>query len=151
MFQKAWINRRLSDRSLTPPEGESLELFRQKYEEIQGALDMMPAEMKEEYLEAVQKCPSVVESESDPLMFLRREDFNAWAAALRLTLYWTTRKSLFGDRAFLPLTLDGTGALTGEDIDQLRAGFRAILPNDKEGRTVSLWGVDPLIIRSNLR
>ncbi|KAL7579265.1 hypothetical protein ACA910_011422 [Epithemia clementina (nom. ined.)] len=44
------------------------------------------------------------------------------------------RKKLFGpERAFLPLTLTGTGALTAQDLMSFQAGFPAMLPDATTG------------------
>ncbi|KAL7580689.1 hypothetical protein ACA910_002198 [Epithemia clementina (nom. ined.)] len=72
----------------------------------------------------------VLLEESDPIQFVRFCQYNLQAAAKRLCLYWTTRKRVFGpNRAFLPLTLTGTGALTPADVQTLQAGFPALLPD----------------------
>lgn len=137
MFYKAWIDERLRNPNL--PFGETATLHRDSYAELEQALSMIPTEMKESFLKAIECCPKLVETESDPVRFLRRERFNPWAAALRLCLYWNLRSEIFGDRAYLPMQLGETeGALVPEDLKQLRAEFRAILPKDKEGHPVSL-------------
>uniref|UniRef100_A0A7S2VC70 BZIP domain-containing protein n=1 Tax=Entomoneis paludosa TaxID=265537 RepID=A0A7S2VC70_9STRA len=80
-------------------------------------------------MQALQKAPKVCETESDPLLFVKRCNFDMWSAAKRLCLYWKERLSIFGpQRAFLPLTLTGDGALTVEDVMSLHAGYPAILP-----------------------
>jgi len=122
------------------PFGETIELHRSKYREMAEALKSIPAEMKSAYSQALEKCPKLVETESDPIMFLRREGFHGISAALRLTGYWKARKKAFGeDRAFLPLhdTVSGKGALNLEaDIPALRTGFRYILPDHNDGYPV---------------
>ena len=57
-------------------------------------------------------------------------------AAVRLTKYWTTRLSLFGESAFLPMTVDGA---LQNDTSVLDTQFCEILPNDKSGRSVILY------------
>ncbi|KAL7580682.1 hypothetical protein ACA910_002194 [Epithemia clementina (nom. ined.)] len=87
------------------------------------------------YLEAMAKDPELVYEESDPLQFVRYCKYDLWAGAKRLCMYWTERRRLFGpQRAFLPLTLTGTGALTPEDVHNLHAGYPAILPDTVTGR-----------------
>ena len=90
------------------------------------------------YQHAVWSNPQLVmEQDSDPLLFIRyyHYDKNIWSAAQRLCLYWTERLALFGrDRAVLPLTLTGTGALRGDDLMTLEAGFPALLPPTATGQ-----------------
>jgi hypothetical protein len=50
-------------------------------------------------------------------------------------MYWKTRVSIFNDRAFLPLRLEG-GALRQHDLDELICGHTEILRNDKHNRLV---------------
>ncbi|KAL7557084.1 hypothetical protein ACA910_009908 [Epithemia clementina (nom. ined.)] len=81
------------------------------------------------YLRAMELDSDLVQTETDPLQFVRYCHYNLWDGAKRLCVYWTERRALFGDdRAFLPLTLTGTGALTDEDLLTLHAGFPALLP-----------------------
>jgi hypothetical protein len=71
------------------------------------------------------------------MQFVRICEYDFWAAAQRLCLYWKERKEIFGnERAFLPLTLTGKGALTKDGILTLQVGFPAILPNTKSGQQV---------------
>ncbi|KAL7559782.1 hypothetical protein ACA910_003341 [Epithemia clementina (nom. ined.)] len=105
---------------------------------MDDAIQGMPMEQKQEYLEAMQKAPYLFESETDQLQFLRRCDYDIRQASHRLCLYWKERKALFGpDRAFLPLTLTGDGALTKDDVLSLQAGFPALLPETTDGRAVA--------------
>jgi hypothetical protein len=99
-------------------------------EALQGVSD------KREYLRAVELAPELVRTESDPLRFLRCDNYDAWAAALRLTMYWKMRCKLFGDRAFLPMTQTGEGALTNQDVERLREGAMRLVDPDKMGRAV---------------
>jgi hypothetical protein len=91
---------------------------------------------KREYLRAFELAPELVRTESDPLRFLRCENYDAWAAALRLTKYWKMRCKIFGDRAFLPMTQTGEGALTNQDVERLREGAMRLMDPDKMGRAV---------------
>jgi hypothetical protein len=99
-------------------------------EALQGVSD------KREYLRAVELAPELVRIESDPLRFLRCENYDAWAAALRLTKYWKMRCKLFGDTAFLPMTQTGEGAWTNQDVERLREGAMRLVDPDKMGRAV---------------
>jgi hypothetical protein len=96
----------------------------------------IPIEKKEAYLEAVEKAPHLFETDSDPLKFVRRCDYNIWAAAEHLCLYWKERKELFEERAFLPLLVTGKGALTKDDIMSLQAGWPLLLPSTTSGQRV---------------
>jgi hypothetical protein len=92
---------------------------------------------KEDYLKALEDAPRLVVTESDPTRFLWYTNFNAAAAARKLVLYWKRRREVFGDRAFLPLTLTGNGALSNEDIESIKTGWVVCLTNDADGRTVA--------------
>jgi hypothetical protein len=100
------------------------------------ALSMIPGYEKEDYVKAFKVAPQLVLTESDPMRFLRFTNFNAEAAAQSIVLYWKRRHEVFGERAFLPLTLTGDGALSNDDIDLLKCGEMVFLPNDADGRTV---------------
>jgi hypothetical protein len=104
--------------------------------ELDHALHLISTDEKAVFLEAKALVPQLVENESHPLQVLQFEKYDAVAAAYRLVRYWARRKALFGDRAFLPLTQTGNGALTKDDIKVLNTGWIALLPNDEEGRPV---------------
>jgi len=70
------------------------------------------------------------------MQFIRACDGDLWAAARRLCTYWKERKDLFRERAFLPLTLTGNGALTLEDTYCLQGGFPCLLPRTSSGQQV---------------
>ncbi|KAL7555989.1 hypothetical protein ACA910_006138 [Epithemia clementina (nom. ined.)] len=102
-------------------------------EYVDEVIRCRPAAETMAYREAMRRDASLVWTETDPLQFVRYCDYDVAAGAQRLCLYWTERLALFGpDRAFLPLTLTGTGALTPQDLLTLRAGFPALLPNAAE-------------------
>jgi hypothetical protein len=67
-------------------------------------------------------------------MFVRRCGYDIWSASTRLCAYWKERKSVFRERAFLPLVLTGKGALTEDDVATLHAGWPAILPDTSSGQ-----------------
>ena len=95
------------------------------------------------YLQAMQCNADLVQTETDPLQFVRYCNYDLWAGAQRLCLYWTERLALFGpQRAFLPMTLTGQGALTKEDISTIQAGFPAILQfsSDKKDNITTTTG-----------
>jgi hypothetical protein len=116
------------------PQGPSLR--RKGHEEIKQALEGFPSQERKSYTEAIERVPSLVATESNPIVFLRCEKFNATAAAQRLIKYWDVRCEIFGDRAFLPMVQTGTGALSRDDVVVLKTGSVAILPNHESGRVV---------------
>jgi hypothetical protein len=105
---------------------------------LEEALGLIPDEDKSAYLEARERAPHLVELESDPRRYLRNDGMDPWAAAKHLVTYWEKRKEIFGEKAFLPMTLDGKGALSSKCIELIKCGFFAILPNDKKGRVVMM-------------
>lgn len=101
---------------------------------MQRALKDIPLDEKVDYQLALEQVPGLVTSESPPLAFLRVTDFDAWAAAQRLVLYWSTRRKVFGtERFLLPITLDGAMV---EDVQYLEKGIIMILPDDAHRRAV---------------
>jgi hypothetical protein len=103
---------------------------------LDEAIDLMPEEDTQAYCEALATVPDIVEHESRPSWYLQHEKYNSWAAANRLALYWTKRKRIFGDRAFLPMNLTGEGALSKEGVGYFSTGALVFLPSDKNGRSV---------------
>lgn len=111
-------------------------------EEFRQALDEIPIEDKEGYLEAIERAPMLVEEESNPRWFLRAEKNQPWAAAERFVNYWELRRWLFGERAWLPLTATGDGALSPFDVELLETGFCTLLPReDRHGRGILCFQV----------
>ena len=96
---------------------------------IRAALDQIPFNEKTQYLQAMNVAQQLVNTESDPLKFLRHQGYNARVTAHRLVTYWRRRCEIFGDRAFLPLT----SALDKDAVQFLQFGEQVILPSDSEG------------------
>lgn len=115
---------------------------------MEEALKTIPHKDKAAYLEALHTCPELVKTESDMLRFARVESYNATAAARRLIDYWEHRKDLFGERAFLPMTQTGEGALSKKDIVILSCGCLAITRKDVAGRSVVVGDRQKLIDKS---
>lgn len=88
---------------------------------------------KSAYLKALSVAPDLVFTESDPNRFLRHYNHNAAAAANAIVRYWKRRAEIFGDDAFLPMTL--TGAARGIR-DWIASGTVALLPDDSDGSSV---------------
>jgi hypothetical protein len=79
--------------------------------ELEEAIKTLPPDDTEAYLEANEQEPSLVEKESNPLLFLRDANGDCPAAAGRLAGYWKLRSELFGPTAYLsPMTQDGAMA-----------------------------------------
>jgi hypothetical protein len=117
-------------------ESQRLFLQHQALTQLEEALATIEDYEKEDYLKALEVAPRLVFLESDPTRFLLFTNFNTAAAARKLVMYWKRRHGVFGDRAFLPLTLTGNGALSNEDIEFIKTGELVFLPNDADGRTV---------------
>jgi hypothetical protein len=103
---------------------------------LEDALGLVPVEDKLEYLEALRRSPHLVETESDPMRFLRCDGFNPWSAARRIIDYWRLRKEVFGARAFYPLDLSGNGAFDETDVQFVKRGSAVVLPCDEKSRPV---------------
>jgi hypothetical protein len=114
---------------------ETLAMRKQATKQIQEAMEFVKD--KEDYEEAVRLVPDIVEAETHACLFMRREDFNAWAAATRLAIYWKTRRETFAERAFRAMfDLSGGGCLNKEDVKDLKTGLVARLPADASGRSI---------------
>jgi len=91
--------------------------------EIDDALAGIANEDKLAFLYALEHVPDLIAIESHPAKFLLREDFNVSKAIKRLCLYWKCRYENFGpDRAFLPMTLCGDGAMDQDAIEAFQSG-----------------------------
>ncbi|KAL7580644.1 hypothetical protein ACA910_002158 [Epithemia clementina (nom. ined.)] len=95
---------------------------------VHSVIQCLPPSQTLAYREAMRRDASLVDTETDPLQFVRYCKYDIGQGARRLCAYWTERLKLFSPkRAFLPLTLTGTGALTEQDIDTLRAGYPSLI------------------------
>jgi hypothetical protein len=129
---------------------KSSQLFRAGSPALPGdrvlkAMVEVPKEDKAAYLQAVDKCPQLIRSETDPHRYLKHANWEPLVAAKCLALNWKVRLGLFGgERAFLSLKdLSGNLALNQADIEVLNSGFLTPLPKDTQGRTVLF--VNPLL------
>ena len=104
--------------------------------DLMSAVDMLPPEKKASFLKARQRCPALVELETTPALFLQHDNYNYWKAAERLAGHWAEREKIFGERAFLPMTQTGHGALTKEDVVTLHTGSHARLAPTRTGQPV---------------
>jgi hypothetical protein len=109
-------------------------------ESVLKDVDELSDDEKAAYLQATNKCPQLIRSETNPDRYLKHAKGNSSKAAKLLVSNWKTRLALFGEeRAFRPLDdLSGNGALCQEDVEFLKSGKSVLLPNDDQGRTVLL-------------
>jgi hypothetical protein len=125
-----------SESDAHPPETND-EIPAQAVQQVHQVILAMPAEEKQDYMEARERALRLVETESDPMKFLRCCDADPEAAAKKLVDYWKVRRSLFGEeRAFLPMTLSGAMAA---DRESLEKALVQVLPDDEYGRPVLFW------------
>jgi hypothetical protein len=118
--------------------------------QLEQALRRIPEDDKASYLEAVRVAPHLVETECDPIRFLRVEGGNAAKAAARLCMYWKKRTQLFGKRAFLSLRdCSGSGALDEAAVKILERGSPVQLPDDAKGSPV--FCLDPSRLQDGLK
>ena len=75
---------------------ETPELIEQGLRDLQTELDKIPDEEKMCYLEAIEKCPHIVNDPAHRLLFLRTDVYQAPRSARRLVTYWEKRVELFG-------------------------------------------------------
>ena len=85
------------------------------------------------YRQAVTAVPALVEAETDWAGFLRLVDHNPSSAAERVARYWQVRTEFFGQKAHLPMTLQGALA---DEIALMELGLAFCLPTDTNGRAV---------------
>lgn len=114
----------------------------QVLEEFRQCIEDFPPDVNEAYLEAVERAPHLICKESDPQWFLSSGTLRT--AAERCANYWELRRWLFGERAWLPMTATGNGALSPQDVELLATGFCTLLPQeDRHGRGLLCFQVPP--------
>ena len=93
--------------------------------QVERALPCLDRDIGAAYAQAVATVPWLVHQESPILDFLRTESWHPLRAAERIANYWSLRRELFGedDRWLLPMTQNGSGALTQQEVEVLRTGF----------------------------
>lgn len=93
------------------------------------AIELISLDDKKDYLEALRLAPVLVQTESNPVTFLRVDDFNPWKGARRLVLYWKYRRKYFPKSRWLLSLHDdsGAGALDENDVQLLRNGWLAMV------------------------
>lgn len=93
---------------------------------------------RQEYEEALETVPELVEAETQVLGILREEGFDPRRTAAHIAKYWKCRKIIFQERWLLPLNQTGTGALSMEDIELLRTGFYVPFTRQGQGPLILL-------------
>lgn len=66
---------------------------------VHDSLKLLPASDVEAYREAQERCPDLIQQESNPLDFLSCHNFHVLEAAFRLAMYWKIRKQSLGKEA----------------------------------------------------
>ena len=120
-------------------------IVRAAIEGFHVAIAALPEESRSAYDEAKKLSPRVVEVESPAYRFLLACDFDYWAAAKRVALYWRRRSEIFGDRFARPLILgkEFESAFTPEDLEDLKCGGLQVSPTmDSMKRVVVLFDLD---------
>ena len=115
------------------------EISSQELDAFHEALGQIPLNDKMDVVSATIRCPELLYSESDPVLFLRCEGYDPERAARRFARYWAMRVEVFGtEKAFLPMTLTGAYADDDEVLQMMKdfPFFRTFLPDDSSGRTV---------------
>lgn len=117
------------------------EITKEELDAFDRALEDLPSDERVEALAATAMCPDLVEAETNPTMFLIRENFDPQKAAKRFAEYWDFRVDLLGDdKAFLPITLSEGGAFHEDEelLEMMRESptYRVVLPEDSQGRGV---------------
>eukprot|EP00977_Amphora_coffeiformis_P026276 scaffold25307_cov168-Amphora_coffeaeformis.AAC.9 len=107
--------------------------MKQALDEFHEILASIPQEEKGAYLQAMDRCPELIERESSPRLFLKYKDFQVWAAVQTFIEHWEFRLELFKEDAFLPINFTGRGAVPEKDIALLEAGEFCFLPDDVQG------------------
>jgi len=113
---------------------ETPELLSQKLKEFEEEVQKLDDKKLGPLQQAQEKCPALLTKEFK-LMFLRCEVFNADLAACRYAHYWEKRVEVFGEKAFLPLTLE---AALVDDWTALTINFIRVIPGarDPMGRSI---------------
>lgn len=121
----------------------SEEFLSKAFEGMREALAELPVADKEAYDEAVLRSRRVVELETPFQRFLLACNYDYWAAAQRLSTYWTRRREIFGaERYYLPLTLSREGAVRWEVAEIIKSGWIIAMNPDKYNRPVILYDVE---------
>ena len=120
--------------------GHSISDLEETPEMIEEAIQDMARHLaaidnKPDYDQALLHVPHLVEQESPFIRFLRCECFCPEKAAQRIVNYWQMRTTLFGNKAFLPMSLDRA---LQDDIETMKTIPEAYFATGKDdhGRIV---------------
>ena len=64
----------------TDPLNESEDMKVEGVVQLDEAIDLIPLNEKQAYARALEVCPELVKKESDPVAFLRADNFNSWVS-----------------------------------------------------------------------
>lgn len=107
---------------------------------IERELSTRPTAEKAGFVEALLRRPETVAVESSPSIYYSYSLGNVASATSLLTNYWNRRRTLFGERAFMPLVTASSGntgeAISSKDVRALQSGCVQSLPTDSSGRKV---------------
>lgn len=112
--------------------------------ELDESLANLKSKRIKSWLEAQRNCPELTNNDAK-LLFLQSEEFDVPRAAKKLADYWAKRVELFGDKAFLPMTLDGA---LRDDWDALKLGIWRLAGYDTSGRRIVF--ADPSLHDTNV-
>ena len=76
---------------------ETDDMLREGPVELERAIQEIPMEEKEAYLEASERVPEIVEAESNYIMFLRSENYNVWVS-VHVRISYFSIFALFGEQ-----------------------------------------------------
>lgn len=117
---------------------EDAEQLRQGLKEFHEILQSIPDDEKRAYLKALDRCPELIERETNPLLFLKHKHFQVWDAVQAFLQLWERRLTAFGESAFLPINFTGRGALSEKDLACMESGQFLFLPDDIHGNPTIL-------------
>lgn len=105
---------------------------------LHEAIRNLPEKERSSFEKAQEICPSLIQKESDPLLYLEFDQYNPWVSAKRLTTYWRLREEAFGKRAFRTLDLSEQGVFTQDEITVIKEGIVSwtLLPPTSRGESV---------------
>ena len=84
------------DVDMEDPQSEKM---RRGLEEFREILASIPHEEKGAYLQALDRCPELIELESNPRLFLKYKDFQVWAAVQTFIEHWELRLEIYKENA----------------------------------------------------
>ena len=118
--------------------GPELEQMKQSLKEFYEILASIPDAEKAAYLQALDRCPELIERESNPILFLRYKHFKVWDAVQTFVQFWQNRLVLFRESAFLPINFTGRGAISEHDLQYMESGEYIFIPDDIHGNPTIL-------------